>query len=243
MNNEHDFHSVTCMHCGNQIAVPVYCRNRFCQVCGSTRLFRIRTKLIGFVNQHRYEYGASYKHLTLSIANYPDLCDQVNHLVKSFRRLRHLRLWQRYVYGGAYVVEIKRNKTGWHAHLHIIISAKYIPWEELREAWTAVSGGLGCYLKKIPRRKIVYYLTKYMTKIELSDADQRAATEALSGKRLFQPFGSWYDQINKIPTPVCKCPVCEHWNWEFGSVSQAVDRLFEDAIGPGTPYFPQRSPP
>lgn len=98
--------------------------------------------------------------------------------------------------------------SGWHAHLHIIIESAYIPWHEIHSGWKAVSGGSGCHIKAIPGRAIVNYVSKYVTKTELPADLQLQASDALRGRRLYQPFGAWHAPINAINVPVAVCREC-----------------------------------
>lgn len=217
MDVTHQFVTVFCCHCGHVLTVPVYCRNRFCPVCTTARRLRVRSKLTGFIKVHRCTGSYGYKHLTLTIKNQPDLKVMVKSLSKSFRRLRQRQIWKKNVRGGVFVVEITRKDSGWHAHLHIIIEAKYMVYSDLLAAWEAVSLGSGVYIRRIPPGQIVRYLTKYITKSELGIEYQRVASEALKGTRLFQPFGTWHNPIQAIQLELFKCPDCERTKWVFGS--------------------------
>lgn len=169
------------------------------------------------MNSHSCGRSYGYKHLTLTIKNQTDLKCMVVTLTKSMRRLRQRKLWKDNVKGGVFVVEITRKNSLWHAHLHVIIEAKYIVWKDLRDAWEAVSGSTGVFIQRIPASQIIRYVTKYVTKTELNAADQRVASDALKGSRLFQPFGSWHGPIAKIRLDRYVCPCCERDQWEYGT--------------------------
>lgn len=242
MNYHHDYIDICCSYCGHHLQVPVYCKNRFCDICNRTRRARIRYKISRFLESRRRPYGVTVKHLTLSIKNEPDLKVMVDNLLLSFRKLRQRKLWKRKVYGGAFVVEITRSDKGWHAHLHIVIDSAFIIYNDLLSEWMAVSTGRGVYIKRLPNSKILYYLTKYITKTELRKDDQLIATEALKGRRMYQPFGDWHKPLNAIKTPIVTCNECEHSAWALGTPSEFAQRIFKNCdmhyavyVGPGFP--------
>lgn len=227
LQDNHEYRSMICGHCGNVIQIPVYCGNRFCTICNKQRQRRVQYKLSEFVKRRQPRSGYSFKMLTLSIENRNDLKSQVVSLLSSFRRLRQRAFWRRYVDGGATVVEVKHAADGWHAHLHIVLEAKYIPWERLRVHWEAISGGTGCHIKRIPPSAIIRYVTKYVTKSELPLDRQLSASEALRGTRLFQPFGAWHKPMLDIKVPAAFCGTCERAHWVYlgtQSYGQVLDR-------------------
>lgn len=226
MDESHSFVSITCCNCGHSIRVPVYCGNRFCPECSGTRRRKIEHRLKVFVRTRHPAADSSFKHLTLTVRSGPDLDEQVKHLVGAFRRLRQRAFWKRAVTGGAFVVEITRGEHGWHAHIHALIESKYIPWSTIKVNWEAVSGGSGVFIQRIPASAIIRYLTKYITKTELSLPDQMAASAALKGMRLFSPFGAWHKPIAEIPLPLAVCGNCKEAVWVFGDVAKLVHDAF-----------------
>lgn len=123
------------------------------------------------------------------------------------------------------MVEVKRGEAGWHAHLHVLLEAKYVPWERLRTHWEAVSGGSGVHIKRIPPSAIIRYVTKYVTKSDMPPGDQLAASAALKGVRLFQPFGDWHGHMNRIKAPIAFCGVCERAHWVYQGSQLYTDIL------------------
>jgi len=172
----------------------------------------------------------SFKHLTLTVPSEDDLTFMVARLVRAFRRLRQRHLWRKHVRGGAFVVEITRGESGWHAHIHAIIESSFIPWTSLQLEWLLVSGGTGCYIKRIPASSIVKYLTKYITKSELSPEDRLIASSCLKGSRLYQPFGAWHGIINDIGVPRPVCSKCGQSDWYFGDSVAAIFAHCRDPV-------------
>jgi hypothetical protein len=177
------------------------------------------------VKRRQPRSGYGFKLLTLSIENQNDLKTQVVLLQKSFRRLRQRSVWKAHVDGGATVIEVKRGDGGWHAHLHVLLEARYFAWSTLKANWEAVSGGFGCHIKRIPPVAIVRYVTKYVTKSDMKLPDQIAASDALKGTRLFQPFGAWHNAMLQIETPRGFCNVCERAVWLYLGSKQYSDVL------------------
>lgn len=226
----HLFNQVFCEHCGFSVPVPVYCKNRFCPTCSHHRNRIIRHKLSTFINTVILRKYDSFKFLTLTIKNDPDLKRQTDELIKSFRRLRQRAFWKKHVRGGACVIEAKPGKEGWHVHLHIVIESAFIPYQALLSEWTAVSTGTGVYIKKLHGSQVVGYLTKYLTKEQATTADQKRMTDILKGRRLFVPFGSWFDPIRKIPRLKFQCPACERFDWFYGNPTIWFNGLLPEAV-------------
>lgn len=251
VTNEHVFTTVFCEHCGHTIKIPVYCKNRFCPTCSIHRNRLIRFKLSTWMKTIQLRPYDSFKFLTLTIANDPDLKNQVTELIKSFRRLRQRAVWRKHVRGGACIIEVKPGKEGWHAHLHIVIESGFLPFAVLLEEWKAVSSGQGVYIKKIHGSQVVGYITKYLTKEQCTEAEQKKMTDILRGVRLFQPFGNWYGPIQAIKGLRFECPECGNSYWFFGNRnawirSTSHERyldLIDSAAGPLNNYRRQLSLP
>ncbi|MBA7661151.1 hypothetical protein ES703_69164 [subsurface metagenome] len=205
---DHSFCQIACLHCGHTLTVPVYCGNRFCPVCSVARLSRVRRRLEWIVTHIDPASGYGFKFLTLTIRNEPDLAGMLKHLVKSFRKLRQRAFWKQYVAGGAFVLEVTGRPGNWHAHLHVIIEARFIPYDKLLALWKLVSGSQGVWIEKMPKKNIVGYLTKYLSKCSVPDFLTDDISEAISGFRLFQPFGNWYAVNLTFQTKKQGCPTC-----------------------------------
>lgn len=204
----HDFRQIVCLKCGHSITVPIYCGNRFCSVCSAPRLSRVRRRLNWIVEHVTPPKAYGIKFLTLTIQNEPDLPEMLKHLVKSFRRLRQRAFWKQHVLGGAFVLEVTGRPGNWHAHIHSVIEARYVPYDKLLALWIKVSGSRGVWIEKIPKRNVIGYLTKYLSKSSVPAEITDDVSEAISGFRLFQPFGSWYAVNLSFQTKKPGCPVC-----------------------------------
>jgi len=212
-HSDHDHHKYSrfvCGHCGRIIDVPISCGNRFCNICQSSRQNRARFKIESLIKRLPKIQGFRLKMLTLSVPNTPDLQAGVDHLFKSFRRLRQRQYFKNRVVGGLIVCEITKSEAGWHPHLHILIQSMYLNFDVLLKLWCDVSGGLGVYIQNIPTKQAIFYVTKYICKTGLRGNDVITASNCLKGKRLFQPFGKWHNWSNSIPKYEFHCPKCGH---------------------------------
>ena len=202
----HFFTSVICMACGTTITVPVYCGNRFCQICSRARRGRVYRRLKFMLDNMQKIRGYSLKMLTFTISNQADLPAMLQVLVKSFRILRSRAWWKNSVEGGAFVLEVTGRPGNWHAHIHTLCSCRYLPWDSLRALWFRISGGRGVYISQCHGTTHAAYLTKYITKTDAPDQVSAEIAANLKGFRLFQPFGSWFKIIKNFPKhhPACK---------------------------------------
>lgn len=209
---EHTWTRLRCMGCMHFIDIPVYCGDRFCPICSVPRLARIRDRLRNLIAGVSLVPGETIKHLTLTIANQTNLYTMISFLIASFRRLRSTKFWKNHVSGGCYVIEITTGSNGsFHAHLHCIIQAKFLPHPTLVLRWKKASkGSTGVFITVIPLKAVVAYLTKYLTKqCSVADPDTRYEIGRLLGQiRLFQPFGSWHGIKSVLKRPPYQCPNC-----------------------------------
>lgn len=209
ISEDHEFITIYCECCGHTFDVPVYCGNRFCQVCNKPRLSRIRNRLDFLIHQVKQLPGMRLKHLTLTLPNQPDLPSMLKHLVKSFRKLRQSVWWKNHVSGGAFVLEVTGREGDWHGHIHTVLMGAYFVWETLRNLWIRFSGGRGVWVNAIPQTEVVKYLTKYLTKPDLPETALALVNQSLKGYRMFQPYGSWYAFNNLYVKPKPICPKCQ----------------------------------
>lgn len=214
----HEYIDIACGCCHKIIPVPVYCGKRFCPVCSVIRQSRVRARLNWLVEQIHPVSPYGFSHLTLTVSNQSDLKSMVRHLLDSFRRLRQRSFWQHRVIGGGYVIEVTGCPGDWHAHLHIVLEARYMLQAALVAAWQSCSGGTGVWIVRIKKTGIISYLTKYLTKTGTSTSIIDAMSDALKGARLFSPFGHWYALFNSYIRPVVVCPECNVADYQLYSV-------------------------
>lgn len=210
----HDFRRIVCLHCGHTIDVPVYCGNRFCEICARPRALRIRRRIDFCIKNTPKLAGYRWKFLTLTIANEPDLSKMLKRLVKAFRRFRQRKFWKKSVHGGCFVIEVTGRPGSWHAHIHAIIFARFMDWRSILNTWQKVSGGQHIDIRQIPPGAALGYVTMYTTKTpDLPLTELQIVSDALKGFRLFNPFGSWFKINREFEVVKCGCPKCGMSDW------------------------------
>lgn len=183
------------------------CHDRFCIPCALDRAAIIRTNLRNHL-QARRKASASAKHyvhrsmtLTVKTTSGEPLKTSLDNLATWFTKLRKTRLWKQCVRGGVAICELKyfRDTRRWHPHLHVIWEGQYIPHDELKRAWHAITqSSYICHLKPIRSDEAaIRYLSGYVTKTMdgsfSHDVDLiREAIEALTGRKLIATFGTWH---------------------------------------------------
>ena len=211
--SEHPYITIICSNCGHSHPVPKLCGDRFCEICGRRRRFRVRSRLRALLSHSQLSKGDKFAHLIFTLKNQPDLEKMVYQLIASFRKLRQRKIWKSSVKGGAYVIEVTGSPGDWHAHMHCVIQSQYIPQRVLLKHWRDLNGKAGCFIKAIPKQAIINYLSKYLVLDKSSCASRSHINKALCGIRLFQPFGLWHKLIGKYTSIGFKCPVCGSTTW------------------------------
>lgn len=209
----HAIRRLYCSHCGFIIDAPVDCGDRFCNICSRRRAFRVRNRLRWLLHNSAPSQGYVLKMVTLSMPNCKQLDAGVRMLVQCFRRLRQSQIWLKNVEGGATIIEVKGRPNSWHPHLHILCYSRRLPWHPLRDRWTQISGGTACYIQNVNQDKALYYVTKYITKVDVPEFLEYSVGTVLKKFRLFQRFGSWHSL--KIPKKLFDypCPTCTKSIW------------------------------
>ena len=208
INSNHKYLAIMCTCCGKHFDVPVYCGDRFCDICSYSRHGRVRKRLGWLISRYVPTKGSFLKHLTLTIPNQENLPKMLRSLLKAFRSLRQTAYWRNHVKGGAFVIEITGKTGSWHGHLHIVLDSTYMKWSVLRDLWIKYSGGRGVWINAIPPSQALSYLTKYLSKPEVSDQDLSEVNASLKGFRLFQPFGTWFAVNQTYVNPPAQCSSC-----------------------------------
>lgn len=200
--------------------MPVFCGDRFCPVCSVIRRARVRRRLEWLIKCLPVKPEFRFRHLTLTIASQGDLRKMIQKLQADFRRLRQRAYWKLHVDGGAFVIEVTGRPGAWHAHIHAVIWGYWMKWEIIQQLWKKISHGTGCYITHIPTSAVVGYLTKYLSKPESPDIVTADISCALSGMRLFAPFGSWHNLNKLYVKPVHPCSKCGHTAWMQTDIAQ-----------------------
>jgi hypothetical protein len=168
------------------------CKNRFCPACGVERA-RMVAQAVGAKCA-----GDLVRFVTLTVRHKDEpLNVLLKKLLDSFKRLRRTPEWMRAVKGGIGFVEVKYG-TGWHPHLHLLVTGWYLPHEELSRAWlrcTKDSTIVDIRAVK-DRKEVVYYVAKYAGKPLAHEVVREhdrltEVIEVLSKRKLVFTFGAW----------------------------------------------------
>lgn len=183
--------------------VARYCGDRLCKPCSAGKGRDIRQNLRTWVGDRVCRF------ITLTRrADDASLTDALNHLYRSFTKLRALELWKRAVTAGAACAEIKKGKGSqkWNVHLHCIVVGGYLPQKELSDAWASCTGGSHIVDIRVVKdqENAFYYVSKYATKGVDQDTlkDRDFACEciwSLRGRRMFITFGEWWGRAADDP--------------------------------------------
>lgn len=174
------------------------CGHRWCPLCAGTYVRALKCHAFKFIP---YPKG---KLLFLTLTQLQvageGLSDSIRRLLKGFRKLRRTALWKATVFGGLYVLETTGSKTyarTFHAHLHIIMDARFLPFRQLSVEWNQITGAT--QLSVTPVRNdasLQCYLAKYLSKpydAALGQDDEALAqmVKSLHNKPLIKTFGGW----------------------------------------------------
>lgn len=208
--NPHGFRRFICNHCGNCIDVPIHCSDKTCERCTQFRRWRIQERINWALQGLPVNTTLRWRHVTLTVRNSPDLKDRLDHLIRSFRKLRHRHLWKSTQTGGFYVIEITEGESGWHPHLHIVSYGYFIPLRKLSYEWRKITkDSHRIHVTHIHQgHNIARYVSKYITKAStLSSQSTIEVNQVCKNRRLFGPFGKTAELMKKYKPPK-KIPVC-----------------------------------
>ena len=106
-----------------------YSKHRLDPVWNSTKSKKFRGIMSTFLKEEKWHEQYQPTHLVLTVPHKGGIWKgkqiYITELIKAFRALRHERWWKRYIHGGLYCVEVKKNKeNGYHIHLHVLCFQK-----------------------------------------------------------------------------------------------------------------------
>lgn len=214
----HGYRRFHCSHCGNIIDVPIHCSSKGCDICTRFRRYRIRERIQYALQGLPSNQTLRWRHFTLTVKNGSDLGERLNHLIKSFRKLRHRKLWKSSQYGGFYVVEITERGNGWHPHLHIVSFGHYLNWRKLLYVWCQITKDSSHVMVSSIRggSNIAGYISKYITKATVLSIPSLIIVDLVcKNRRLFGPFGAAAELMKnfKPPKKMAVCTQCHHKEW------------------------------
>lgn len=130
------------------------CGHKLCPVCNAQRSKNLRRKFRAFYEKNpemmkRYDH----MHLTLTVphhhesSRYPRF--YASQLMKDFNLMRKRSFWKKQVYAGEFSVEVTRNESGLHIHIHALLLVKKgtqnrnILQRDILLAWNRITAGAG----------------------------------------------------------------------------------------------------
>jgi hypothetical protein len=142
------------------------CKTWGCCYCGPKK-----ANLYRFLIAQLAEREQLTRFLTLTLD--PSLIegDSVRYLRGVFNKFR-LYLRRKYGVPVKYIAVLEFHKSG-VAHLHLLVD-RYIPWEWIKNSWSALGGGRVVFIKYVDVHRISRYLSKYLTKDLLLSAPKRS---------------------------------------------------------------------
>jgi hypothetical protein len=143
--------------------IRLNCKCWECRYCGPRRAKRCKRAIAAWAEKLQLN-----RFVTLTLdpkkLNGEDPTQYLNRTFSKFRSVLHRR------YGKAlsYIRVLEYQQNG-NAHFHLLLN-QFIDVEWLRTEWQAVGGGWNVWIKMITIRRIVGYLSKYLTKDLLMSA-------------------------------------------------------------------------
>lgn len=130
-----------CAVTGQYRAVSPACKLRCCPRCAKIHAARTRARLDTWTATAAASVDGKLRLITLTTKKTSaPLTTRIDHLYRSYRKLRQRALWKKATTGAIAVLQVTWN-DGWHPHLHIIQHGRFIEWRALRDAWKKCSGG------------------------------------------------------------------------------------------------------
>jgi len=187
------------------------CGLRWCPLCAQARANYIRHSVSEWLSHADHP-----KFLTLTVKHTDEpLIDQITKLYESFRRLRKVKGFKKYVTGGVWFFQICRNvqEGQWHPHLHCIITGEYIPTRYLQNLWHKVT--VDSHVLKLQSitdpDRVAGEVARYASRpANLKDFGLKSGLElysAMHGKRL---CGKW-GLFTKVELSIQRNPDKKDW--------------------------------
>lgn len=177
------------------------CMDRFCSTC------RARLGKAIAVRMRRYSDQCKHRICFLTLTQLPEEGEDLSACLArhraAFARLRMTELWKRGIHGAMGVYEVTRNdrEGWWHVHLHLIVDASYLGFDNVVREWRAArrydgpGSGVDLSVPKWPE-KVVQYLAKYLSQgISPEQVDDEELVVDLiagfGGRKLVNFYGAW----------------------------------------------------
>lgn len=111
-----------CTCCGSVHTVPRRCKKRWCPVCARRISAKRTARYSAAVDSMQWPLFVTLTRRNVRRIN----LEVIQHLRRSFRRLRQRKIWGTNVVGGVASIEITNTGKGWHPHLHAVIDCRWL---------------------------------------------------------------------------------------------------------------------
>jgi len=176
----------------------LHCRHRLCPACALRRGYKWRARM---THALAFRCTQPAKMITLTMPHDDKgLGKNLQKLSRAFKLLKAHPWWRNNVTGGYAFLEITHNPETqqWHPHFHILAWAKFIPYDQLKQMWTAALGverAIIWVTRLTDGAASAAYVTKYLSKgadaSVYKDPDVLAEYEiATRGTHFVRAFGA-----------------------------------------------------
>lgn len=180
-----------------------YCKNRWCPICNRNRTAELINKYLPTLETYPQLYFIT---LTRPNVSGDKLRDEIDYLIRTFRKLMQTRKSRQFIKDGAIGVrklECTHNpETGFHPHFHLLVSdrafAEYIVSRWLKLNPTAnikaqdlkpTDGKIGSYIEIFKYFSKLLAKDKTTNKIYFDAKSMDIIFTAMKGKQVFQTIG------------------------------------------------------
>lgn len=178
-----------------------FCGLIFCPHCAEVKIKEIKRKWLSDARRMQC-LTFTLAIVSLRSKHLSDLGPTITMLRKLFAKLRDKVAFKRTILSGVFAIEIKLTDDGkgWNVHIHVLLDAEQVDFEEMNRIWYRYTGGLGSFIPHrdpIVRRYQLESLADYACKFtrfcpdveELTDKQFRILAKALHSRRLFDDWG------------------------------------------------------
>lgn len=124
--------------CGARVVRRHSCDSKWCVTC-------FKHWCCGAVDEIKYviERMRCPRMITFTIKSGPDLEEQISKVWKAWGKISRRVAWKKWCRGWVWCRGLTYNReTGcWHAHMHVIVDARWVPVKDLRDLWIDCTKG------------------------------------------------------------------------------------------------------
>lgn len=191
------------------------CDDKFCMVCNAVRAKTLRRKFLAFFKAdpsllRKYDFF----HLTLTVPHdengYKGQRWYTKELLKKFNFLRKKTWWKREVYAGEFGVEMTKNESGYHLHIHSLVLVRKSKrsrnrlHREILLSWNSLTKGAGQRAAFTEEQKAAIMRgNSLLTRSDVESLDPTGAT--LIG------FENIYVRSDTFKPGYKHCPITNTW--------------------------------